>query len=800
MKVSINWLKKYVDIEESPEILASDLTMFGLNVEGVEDLSADYSGVVFGKVVECEKHPAADKLSVCKVDVGGHTLLNIVCGAPNVRPGLSVAVAVDGAILKDGFKIKKTKLRGEISEGMICSETELGIGTDSGGIIELELELDAGDDLTGLLGDNDVILDIEVTPNRPDQLSHLGIAREIAALYKRDLREPECFPLKIEDVYEIDIEDPEDCHRFSVAFIDDVTIGESPEWMQKLLLSAGVKPISNIVDVTNFILMELGQPLHAYDRDRLEGESIGVRMGRENEMITTLDETERKIGPDVLVIKDQNGPVGIAGIMGGADTEVGEKTSRILLESAAFGPRTIRRSSQRLKLDTEASYRFERESDVSGTVTALERACWLIREINAGTPRIICRDLVAKPDALKEMKITLRVGQANRLMGTHLDGDDLSSLLGRLSLDCEVSEKEVIVTVPGFRRDLKEEVDIIEEVARLYGYENIGREEDLRGNVFSKISTVDRRNEEVRTFLASRGFAEVITSSFMDMEDIDRMRWSESDFRRNPIRLENPLSAQQSAMRTSLIPGMLRVISRNAPVEQESIRIFEMGKVFLPLNSGESLPDEQIHLTAILSRNAVPSQWIDRSREVDYFDIKGELECLLDRCAVRSELQIQRSKAEEPSYIYNWLTKGKIIAISGVIPSKVLKNYEIESPVYFFTAVMDVMHGVGFEEPRYSKPSPYPQVKRDLCVVAQERVTFADIRRVIEKRAKFLESIRLFDYYRGETLGEGRRSYTFSLGFRSRDNTLDDAAVDKVIQKVLNSLQRELQVTLRRME
>ncbi|MCK4538539.1 MAG: phenylalanine--tRNA ligase subunit beta [Candidatus Krumholzibacteria bacterium] len=800
MKVSINWLKKYVDIEESPEALASDLTMFGLNVEGVEDLGADYSGVVFGKVVECGKHPAADKLSVCKVDVGGAKLLDIVCGAPNVRVGLSVAVAVDGAVLKDGFKIKKTKLRGEPSEGMICSETELGIGTDSGGIMELDLELDAGADLSGLLGDDDVILDIEVTPNRPDQLSHLGIAREIAALYKRKLREPETFALEPEEVYGIDIEDPEDCPRFSAAFIDNVTIVPSPEWMQKLLLSAGVKPISNIVDVTNFVLMELGQPLHAYDRDRLAGESIGVRRGHDNETIITLDETERKIDPDVLVIKDQDGSVGIAGIMGGADTEVSDKTTRILLESAAFGPRTIRRSSQSLKLDTEASYRFERGSDVSGTVKALERACWLIREIKAGIPETACRDFVAKPEAVEKTKITLRIAQANRLMGTHLDGDDLSSLLERLALDCEVSEDEVIVIVPGFRRDLKEEVDIIEEVARLYGYENIGREEYLRGNVFSKISTVDKRNEEVRSFLASRGFAEVITSSFMNMEDPDRMGWSESDFRSRPIRLENPLSVQQSAMRTSLIPGMLRVISRNAPAEQEGIRIFEMGKVFLPVNGGESLPDEQVHLTAMLSRTAVPAQWIDQSREVDYFDMKGELEYLLDRCAVRSELQIQRNKEEEPAYIYNWLTKGKIIAISGVIPSSVLKNYEIESPVHFFTAIMDVMHGAGFEEPRYSRLSPYPQVKRDLCVVAQERVTFADIRRVIEKRAKFLESIRLFDYYQGEALGEGRRSYTFSLGFRSRDNTLDDGAVDKVIQKVLNSLQRELQVTLRRME
>ena len=359
MIVSLNWLKRYVDIEEDPATLAHDLTMFGLNVESVDVKGGEYTGVVFGRVLECGKHPDADKLSVCKVDAGTGTPLNIVCGAPNVRTGLSVAVAVQGAVLKGGFKIKKTKLRGQVSEGMICSETELGIGEDASGIIELDMDLEPGADLSGRLGSSDVILDIEVTPNRPDQLSHFGIAREIAALYMRKLREPEFFGLEPGYDFKIETEDEGDCPRYSAAFVNEINVGPSPQWMQELLMSAGVKPIYNIVDVTNFVLLEMGQPLHAFDRDMLGRDGILVRRGKPGEKMYTLDGIEREVGEDVLLITDGETAVGVAGVMGGRDSEITDRTKRVLIESAWFGPRAVRRSSRELKLDTEASYRVE---------------------------------------------------------------------------------------------------------------------------------------------------------------------------------------------------------------------------------------------------------------------------------------------------------------------------------------------------------------------------------------------------------------------------------------------------------
>ncbi|HSG28001.1 MAG TPA: phenylalanine--tRNA ligase subunit beta, partial [Candidatus Krumholzibacterium sp.] len=597
--------------------------------------------------------------------------------------------------------------------------------------------------------------------------------------------------------YRIEIDDPVDCPRFSAAFVDNVKVGPSPDWLRELLVSAGLKPINNIVDITNFVLMETGQPLHAYDRDTLGGDMIRVRRAGDLETVRTLDDVERKLNGNVLVIADADRPVGVAGVMGGGDTEVTSDTVRILLESAAFGRKAVRASSHFLKLDTDASYRFERESDPGATVRALERACWLIRECGAGDPSGIVEDVIACPDETVEKEIFLRVSQANRVMGTHLAADDLSELLERLHLPCRIEENGVRVSVPTFRRDIKEEIDLIEETARVYGYENIGRDEEVRGNIFSKVSVSDMRREGIRNYLAARGFAEAITSSFMDREDIRMMDWAESDQRSNPLPLSNPLSAQQSMMRSSLLPGLLRVIARNTPSEQECIRIFELGKVFLQVDGKDSLPEEQTHLTALFTRGNVPSQWLDPGRDTDYFVMKGELEELFARFPAGEMPQIARSREDKNSFIFDWLLKDRVLATSGMLPGRVSRAYDVDTPVFFFSIRLDELDSAGFAGVTYEKPSPYPQVKRDLCVVALERVTFADIRKVVEKRAKYLESIRLFDYYRGDKVGEGKRSYAFRIGFRSPEGTLDDATVDRVIEKILGSLERELQVTLR---
>ena len=795
MKVSLDWIRRYVEIEETPEVLAHDLTMFGLNVEAIERNDASFEGVVFGRVLEVEKHPEADKLSLCLVDVGRGEPLRIVCGASNVRPGLGVPVALHGAVLPGGMKIKRTKIRGEKSEGMICSERELEIGEDADGIMELSFDEEPGADLGSKLVTGDVILDIEVTPNRPDQLCHLGIAREIAALYQRPLTMPELMRLDPGGNFKLEIENGKDCPRYSAAFLDNVEVKPSPGWMQELLSAVGMKPINNVVDVTNFVLMELGQPLHAFDRETLIRDTIIVRRGRKGEHIVTLDGEKRELDGNLLVIADADRPVALAGVMGGLETEVTGRTSRVLLESAMFEGRLIRYARQRFKLETEASYRFERVGDVGVTKAALERACYLLESMQAGEPQPSCRDLVPDPSALEDGRLPLRVSQANRVMGTHLSSSELSSLLVRLELESTEYEDRLEVSIPSFRRDLDQEIDLIEEAARLYGYDNIGRDRDSvqRGFVFATRNEKDRIRQGICDYLSSRGFMEVVTTSFMDPDDIASMGWRESDPRRNAIPVANPLTSNQSHLRTSLLPGLLRVVQRNTPAEHEGLRLFEMGKVFMP--ESEGLPTEELRLIALFSRKAMPLQWIGLARDFDYFDMKGEFEALLEFTGLRAEsLEISRTGDEEQGYLFNCHKNNALVAEFGMLSSRVAGRFDIGAPVYYFDLSLEGLERVSG---RFRPISPYPAVKRDLCLIANEKVTFGDIRKLIKKRAKYLESLSLFDYYRDGRIGEGKRSYTFRLGFRSGEGTLDDTAVDREIERILESLKRELQVTLR---
>ncbi len=797
MRVSLNWLRRYVDVEETPERLANDLTMFGLNVEEFHSREATFSGVVFGVVRDVQRHPKADRLSLCTVDVGGGELLPIVCGASNVRPGLNVAVALHGAVLAGGLKIKRTRIRGEESEGMICSEKELGIGDDAEGIIELDFEEPLGTPLEGRLGGGDVIIDVEVTPNRPDLLSHIGIAREIAAMYRRELRPTDRCTLSHGAGCTLVVEDPVDCPRYTAAFIDDVKVAPSPGWMQELLVAAGVKPINNVVDVTNFVLVELGQPLHAFDRDRLHNDTILVRRGRPGESIVTLDDVRRELTPDMLVIADAERPVAIAGIMGGLETEVTGATIRVLLESAMFNPRLVRRARESLRLETEASYRFEREADVGVMKEALERACTLFTEIGAGRPSPFCVERISEKAQAGRETIHLRVDQVNRVMGTRLAADEIAQLLGRLDLATSVTEKTIEVSVPSFRRDLLDEIDCIEEAARAYGYENIGLEEEPRCTVYSRASSISARNDNLCRYLAGRGFAEVITTSFMDPNAPAEFDWRPPDQRSFPVILSNPLTAGQSAMRTSLLPGMLGVVKRNPPSEQDGIRIFEIGKVFLQ-ESGNSggLPREENHLVAVFTRKSGPVRWNEKQRLFDFFDMKGELEALIELFGIEADGISMERHHNGSGDIFDWRLRNKILAEGGCIAWNIASRYA-DTPIFYFDIALDALSPKSGVRPMFTPIIPYPAVKRDLCLVASERVTYAEIRGHIVRKGKNLESIELFDYYRGGHLGEGKRSYTVRLFFRSPLGTLDDQTIDKEIDAILAALQRELQVTLR---
>lgn len=798
MKVNLSWLKRYVNIEEDPETLAADLTMFGLNVEKVEKKTPGFEGVVFGRVIEVTAHPNADNLRVCKVDVGGETPLNIVCGAPNVRPGLGVPVAVTGAVLSGDFKIKKTKLRGEVSEGMICSQSELELGNNSSGIMELDFELACGTDLADKLCDTEVILDIEITPNRPDQLSHLGIAREVAAMYDRELIMPELMELQSGGDFKIEIENSDDCPRYSAAQIDNVKIGESPEWIKQDLISVGIKPVNNIVDITNFVLMEMGQPLHAFDSGRLTEYAILVRRAANGEKIKTLDGIDRKLKSNNLVITDRVNAVAVAGVMGGEETEISASTESILLESAIFNPKIIRQSRRELGVDTEASYRFERGSDIGIAVNALKRACKLIEDLNAGSVRKLYSDTLDSDTTVYRKTISTRRKKVNRIMGTNLSSEEIASHLEKLQLVTIVKEDTVNVSVPTFRLDLNTEIDIIEEVARVYGYDSIKGEGTGLTNSFPVIDSIDKRNEYLCEYLASKGYAEVITSSFNSKEDLETFGWSANDSRCNPVQISNPLTSSQSALRISLIPGLLGVVANNPVSERKGIRIFEMGKVFSHINDGDGLPGEEFYLTAVLTRNSCPRQWIEKERKIDFFDMKGELESILSIFINLEDIKIVRKEEGTQKHIFQWYKKNKLLAESGKIPDETAENYDIESEIFYFVVYLDNLDRDGYTRKRYIDPSPYPAVKRDLCVMTGERVNFSEIKSVIYKNSKYLENILLFDYYKDDKNGNNKRSYTFTLSFRSEESTLNDKRIDKIIEKVLRALEGQLKVFLRK--
>jgi phenylalanyl-tRNA synthetase beta chain len=482
--------------------------------------------------------------------------------------------------------------------------------------------------------------------------------------------------------------------------------------------------------------------------------------------------------------------------MGGRETEVKAGTKRLIIESAKFDPRLVRNARQRLKLETEASYRFEREADIGGMMDAAARACRLIHEMGAGAPSAACAELIHDPRNIERRTVSLRVSHANRVMGTELAGDDIAALLDRLELSSRSYGDTVHVSIPTFRRDILEEIDLVEEAARVYGYENIGRDESVRCSIFSEVPAADLRNDSLIEFLVSRGFAEVVTSSFMDPADTGRMGWDGRDERAGPLRVTNPLTEAQSALRTSLLPGLLGVVRRNTRAEQEEIRIFELGKVFLPGPERVGLPREELHLAALFARHAVPLQWMEPRRQSDFFDMKGEFEALLERLGLAHKARMMRPP-DGKGQIFLWLLGSVVLAEGGLIAKGVSEGFDVDSPIFYFDLRLDVLPPAGAGWPRFEAMSQYPEVKRDLCIVVADKVRYAEIRNIIMKQAQNLDSIRVFDYYAGGNLGEGKRSYTFRLSFRSSEGTLDSIAVDREVQRIIGALQRELGAALR---
>jgi len=806
MKFTRNWLQNYVDIAGlSTEKLADHLTMLGLEVDSVEPLFPDLSQLKTGYVTIAEKHPDADKLTVCQVQIGNETH-QIVCGAPNVRQGLAVVVALPGTVLPGDFKIKASKIRGVASGGMICSEKELGLSNDHNGIMELPEGTEHGQPFLTAMGLDDIFIEVDLTPNRPDCTSVIGIAREIGGVTGTQIHLPldNAAITSTSTDFDVEIENPELCPRYSARLIQNVTIAPSPWWLRRQLLSVGLRPINNVVDITNFVMLEYGQPLHAFDFNTLAGAKIVVRTPRKNEAtFTTLDNSERKLDDDMLLICDGEKPVALAGIMGGLNSEVTDSTTSILLESACFNPVSIRKTARRVNLSTDASYRFERGVDPNVTINALNRATELICELGGGSAENngVDRNPGKKPLAVFD----LRVAKTNDLIGITLQADEIARLLSGIGFLCSIESANLIkVTAPSFRVDIEREADLIEEVARLYGYDNIPTTLPTVNLSYPEQDTRRKRRLGLAEKLCEFGFTEAINYSFIGEKHCAMLGLSETDPRCTSVKLLNPLSEDQAVLRTMLLPGLLENVRRNINFQKTSIKLFEIGKVFTPLAT-EKLPQETMHIAGVLSgkRYGDSSPFHFSQSLVDIYDAKGAVEfisevlgisiqAISDREASLS-FTIPTDKELEPFIAkgYALLLKSgdNMVGSLGKIKSDILKQFAIKNEVYYFNLDFDALCMVQTESVNFTALPVFPSVKRDIALVVADNVSAGELLSAVRNSPeKLIESCEIFDVFKGDKIPQGQKSIALTITYRSQTKTLTEKNVEKSHSKIVRLL------------
>ena len=816
MNVTLNWLKNYIDFELSASELADRLTMLGIEVESVKQLGAELEGVVVGSVGSIKPHPNADKLVLCQVDIGESEELQIVCGAPNVREGMLAPVATIGATLPIGLTIKRAKLRGETSHGMLCSEKELGLSEDAAGLMELPTDTPLGTSISEALGLDDVVFELEITPNRPDCLSLIGVAREIRAETGNPLKLPQVDfnenETDIREITSVTIEAPDLCPRYAARVIRGVKVGQSPAWLQQRLEAVGIGVINNIVDITNFVLMEYGQPLHAFDYHKLAENRIVVRRATAGENITTLDEIDRELTSDMLVIADAEKPVALAGVMGGYDSEITETTADVLLESAYFNPSSIRATAKALGISTEASYRFERGADPGAVLAALDRAAQLIAELAGGS---ICRGVVdVYPGQQPLTEIQLRPERVNFILGTTLDTSKMVQILNDLGFDVEAASTEnrqadeetsplrsdeetspLRVTVPTFRSDVTREIDLIEEIARVYGYDNIPTTLP-KGDIpvpAPNLSTEVRKH--IKHFLLAAGMMEAINYSFCAPNCFDKIRFAADHPLRDVLKLQNPLSPEMSVLRTTLLPSLLENAQHNRNHQIDTIALFEIGSVFIR-NGAEKEPER---VTGILAGQVGDGVYSNPYREPDFYDIKGLVEGILEVCGI-VDYTLEKTDAPtfHPGRNAAVLSSNKQIGIFGEAHPEVLENYDLPYKAYLFDFDMEALVDAAIFAKRFEPIPVYPKVERDLAIVVDKEV-LSDMPTglIYATGGELVESVRLFDLYEGEQVPEGKKSLAYAITYHSATETLTDKAVNALHNKVVKRLNEELGAELR---
>ncbi|MCP3890976.1 MAG: phenylalanine--tRNA ligase subunit beta [Desulfobulbaceae bacterium] len=804
MKFTLSWLKNYVDTGDlSAEELAEKLTMLGLEVDSVTPLFQDLGALFTGLVVEAEKHPDADKLTICQVQIGEDTH-QIVCGAPNVRQGLAVVVALPGTVLPGNFKIKKSKIRGVASSGMICSERELGLSNEHDGIMELPEGTEHGQVFIDALKLSDICIEVDLTPNRPDCASVIGVAREVSSFTGTPLKIP---VTKAEittesQEFDVEIQAPELCPRYAGRLIKNVKIGPSPWWLRKCLLSVGLRPINNIVDITNFVMLEYGQPLHAFDFDNLSGGKIIVRTPSEDELsFSTLDESERKLGRDMLMICDGEKPVAVAGVMGGLNSEVSDQSTTILLESACFNAVSIRKTARNLNLSTDASYRFERGVDPEGTINALNRATQLICELSGGQA---ADEGIDRFPGNKELTILpLSVSRTNTLLGIDINADQLSGMLESIDLSCTQQDSDNLsVTVPSFRVDLEREADLVEEVARLYGYNNIPTTLPSVNLSYPEQDSNRLKRLAISKKLTTVGYTEAINYSFISDSHVNLLKIEAPDSRADSVKLLNPLSEDQAVMRTTLLPGLLENVKRNINFQKPSIKFFELGKVFTPTEKNQQ-PIETTRLAGVLSGNQHgddSSPLYFKHAAVDIFDAKGTVEFILREMALElttdaSGLHFKtpdNGDAEpftEAGQALNIYSGDHFLGSLGKIEENILRKFSIKNTVYFFDLNYDGLCQLAAELKQFSSLPVYPSVKRDIALVVSENISAGELLETVKtSREKLLEATEIFDVFQGEKIPEGYKSVALTITYRSQTKTLTEKNVEKSHSKIVRML------------
>lgn len=803
MFVSYKWLQDYIDLSGVSVVdLAEKITRSGIEVDSVTVLNEGVSGVVVGHVLQCEQHPNADKLKKCLVDIGEATPVQIICGAPNVAKDQKVAVALHGAILPGNFKIKKTKLRGEESNGMICSLQELGVEGRlvqkefAEGIFVFPSDAEVGADALALLNRDDTILEFDLTPNRADCLSMIGVAYEVAAILEKDVKLPEVQQIESEeratDYVHVQVEAEDDNPLYIAKVIKNVSIGPSPLWMQTRLMAAGIRPHNNVVDVTNYILLEYGQPLHAFDYDRLGSNKIVVRRARQGEKIVTLDGVERTLSDNHLVITNGTEPVAMAGVMGGANSEVQDDTTTILLESAYFTGQTIRKASKDHGLRSEASTRYEKGVDPKRVREAAERAAQLIATYAGG--EVLSGTSEVSTIQIKEKEITITLEKINRILGTSLIASDIEEVFARLQFGIETNGESFKVTVPTRRGDVVIEEDLIEEVARIYGYDRLPTTLPVAQITEGKLTSYQKKRRAVRAFLEGAGCFEAITYSLTNEKKATQYAIET----REPIQLAMPMSEDRSRLRLSLIPHLLEVLKHNVARKINDIAVYEIGSVFLT-NGKNTLPTEEEHVAGALTGLWDNHAWQGNRTAVDFFVVKGILEGLFHRLGLDNQITYVQAEMEgmHPGRTAMIELNGEQIGFIGQIHPTVQKIHDLHDTYVYELNLEKLLHApIGA---LYYEAIPrYPAIIRDIALVVEQTISAQEIKSIIiEAGGKLLNQVHVFDVYEGSHLESGKKSIAFKLTYLDPSHTLTDEEVTKIHEKVLQAVKEKSGAVLR---